>query len=313
MRTSRGSRGGAFSLFSFQDILTTTIGVVLLVLLVLVLDVTLDTISAVAAADESDEDPIEQMTEAQMQARLQQLNTLLVIARQRGVDGATTWLRDETAEELAEAQRQLRSAQQAHESVARTEAQGVAELTDLHERIEEASARVEALRDEIEAAWGDADAVRRLQELRGEHARLTRQLEGLLANDALVYIKQEDSGHEPILVEIADDWIHVHAHGIAPGMSAIEFPHTRVGTRCRAAFEHIQQLADGRRYPLLLVRPSGARAVFIRHSFDDLPDVISPATFLRKLIDESQFDQGFDLLGEGQTTLPQKMRPEPPR
>ena len=142
-----------------------------------------------------------------------------------------------------------------------------------------------------------------LQELRGEHGRLQRKLEGLLSNDSLVYIKQADTSHEPFLVEISGDWIHVHAHGIAPGMPVFEFNQPNARARCDAAARLIKQLASGRRYPLLLVQPSGGQTKAATAS-------LSPATYLRISLKRAGVNQGFEVLGEGQTSLPSRMQPE---
>ncbi len=290
MRTSRGSRGAAFSLFSFQDLLTTTIGVVLLILLVLVLDVTVEAVGGDHPPPLSDEE---------LQNEIDKKNTLLVIARDLGVHGTAKWLKEQTKRDLDAAQQGLRDAQEAYEASQYVKGKRMPVLNALHEEIFRMSAEIEVLQKEVEASLHDVEQVQELQELRNEHGRLREQLDGLLANDSLVYIKQDGSGHEPILVEIAADWIHIHAHGIAPGMPMFQFANPDVTARCVSAANLLEQLSDQRRYPLLLAQPSGARPI----PGEDR----SPATLLRVLLDTKGIATGTDLLLEGQTTTPNQV------
>jgi len=300
MRTTRGSRDGAFSLFSFQDILTTTIGVVLLVLLVLVLDITMDAIAEVADASEPPpQTSDEPMDDDDLRSEVQRLNMLLVIAREDGVTSASRWLQEQTRRDLDDAQQRLIDAHAAHLAARNATENRRPVLEDLYDQIEDHNATVEQLEADIEAAWGDADEIAELQERRAEHGRLKQQLEGLLANPALMYIKQADKSHEPILVEITGDMIQIHAHGIAPGMPMIEFPNRSAKARCEAAVALLAQLADGRRYPLLLVKPSGAMPSLRIEGSD-----VSPGSYLRHLLHERRIPTGIDLLTKDQQTAP---------
>ena len=173
-------------------------------------------------------------------------------------------------------------------------------LDQLHNQIETISARIETLQEQVTLAWGDTDEIVALQERRAEHGRLKQQLDGLLANDALMYIKQADKNHQPILVEITRNMIQVHAHGIAPGMPMIEFVQPDIEARCEAAVALLAQLADARRYPLLLVKPSGAMPVWL----ESVGTEISPASYVRYLLNERKINNGLDLITTDQQTAP---------
>ena len=160
----------------------------------------------------------------------------------------------------------------------------------------------------LEAA--ESEQMEELKRLRGEQGRLEAELNGALANNSLVYIKQQGGKKKPLLVEITRDTILVHSQGISEGMPMIELSHFDIDERCESAVELIRQLcADEKSYPLLVVSPEGAEPVDT--GYQECPsDWTSPGKNLEFLLRKQGLNIGVYPIEAGIHTADKPLLPE---
>ena len=288
MRSLRSkNKGAAFSLFAFQDILTTTIGVVLLIMLLLVLEIS--KAESVIEVD-SEEANTTTLTTVQLQELVELHTKLLSILSEHSPEEAIEWIQSQIEIEQNSTNRIM---QNILANITSVESNPQLELIKgLHDEIEVISQKIEDLKTEIISSLLDSDAAGELKELKGKHKQLQYQLDGIIANDSLVYIKQDDPNHTPFLVEISAKNIVIHGNGIIPGMTDMKIS-GNLTNRCDTAIGIITQLTDNRLYPLLLVRPGGGPA----------------SEIIRAELRAKRISSGIDLLYDDQTTVPDQLIP----
>ena len=284
MRTLRsGGQNAAFSLFAFQDILTTTIGVVLLIMLLLVLEISKDAATAKV---------IPQVE--QQQISIHELEQIVATSVQ-----AVSILKNNSANEaIAFIQSQIKEEQEQTKQIT----QGVIDIVakasidpnpdivnELYKQIEVISKNIEELEEQITDALDNSEAAAELATLRNTKEKLEHQLRGLLANDSLVYIKQDDPSHTPFLVEVGVDYICIHGHGVAQGLVDVRLYEVDEATRIKSAVSIIEQLVTNRYYPLILVRRGGG----------------SSSEIIRFYLKNQGIASGIDLLVGDQTSIPE--------
>ena len=284
MRTLRsGGQNAAFSLFAFQDILTTTIGVVLLIMLLLVLEISKDAATAKV---------IPQVE--QQQISIHELEQIVATSVQ-----AVSILKNNSANEaIAFIQSQIKEEQEQTKQIT----QGVIDIVakasidpnpdivnELYKQIEIISKNIEELKEQIMDALANSEAAAELATLRNTKEKLEHQLRGLLANDSLVYIKQDDPSHTPFLVEVGVDYICIHGHGVAQGLVDVRLYEVDEATRIKSAVSIIEQLVTNRYYPLILVKRGGG----------------SSSEIIRFYLKNQGIASGIDLLVGDQTSVPE--------
>ena len=284
MRTLRsGGQNAAFSLFAFQDILTTTIGVVLLIMLLLVLEISKDAATAKV---------IPQVE--QQQISIHELEQIVATSVQ-----AVSILKNNSANEaIAFIQSQIKEEQEQTKQIT----QGVIDIVakasidpnpdivnELYKQIEVISKNIEELEEQITDALDNSEAAAELATLRNTKEKLEHQLRGLLANDSLVYIKQDDPSHTPFLVEVGVDYICIHGHGVAQGLVDVRLYEVDEATRIKSAVSIIEQLVTNRYYPLILVKRGGG----------------SSSEIIRFYLKNQGIASGIDLLVGDQTSVPE--------
>ena len=284
MRTLRsGGQNAAFSLFAFQDILTTTIGVVLLIMLLLVLEISKDAATAKV---------IPQVE--QQQISIHELEQIVATS----VETVSVLKNNSANEAIAFIQSQIKEEQEQTKQIT----QGVIDIVakasidpnpdivnELYKQIEVISKNIEELEEQITDALDNSEAAAELATLRNTKEKLEHQLRGLLANDSLVYIKQDDPSHTPFLVEVGVDYICIHGHGVAQGLVDVRLYEVDEATRIKSAVSIIEQLVTNRYYPLILVRRGGG----------------SSSEIIRFYLKNQGIASGIDLLVGDQTSIPE--------
>ena len=189
MPRKRGG-GNPISLFSFQDVMMSVMGILILVTLLMALQLTgsVAAVSAVAAADLDDvDDPVDIEEKSRLQTQA-----------------------DRLAREIEEVTRKLEK--EALLSVDQREvARGLQEvIAEKHRRIRELQQRVRAARQSAESGEEDDKVLdRRLILLRQEANRLRGELADARLNPKLTYIVQRGEGKSPMIVELRGDRIGV--------------------------------------------------------------------------------------------------------
>jgi len=279
---SRRSKGGlsAFSLFAFQDIMTSTIGIIIVIMLQLVSQIT----SAATSANSNDGTNQTIATDAQLQESIELNSKIIEKLEGKSIREAIEWIQDQINTHHVVTEKLTQNLIDAIESSDEYD-----KIDSLHADIIGLSSEIENLKKDVHAALLDSDSAGELEELRSERNRLKYTLDGVLANEALVYIKQADEDHSPFLVEISTQKIIIHGQGINPGLPTLHIADSVLEIRCNTTIKIIQQLRSESLYPLLLVRPGGGEACNYIHN---------------KLFELDVFC-GVDLLLEGQTSLPE--------
>ncbi|MAB83347.1 MAG: hypothetical protein CMJ24_07920 [Phycisphaerae bacterium] len=310
MRGRRGARGAAFSLFAFQDILTTTIGVVLLILLVLALNISFTTITDVVSKSQ-DQHPLSAMDEDQLARQIELKSRILgSIDSSNSVKEELAQLDKETRQFLDELESLLEATQLDAQQAAQQASQAMSELESLDAQLAAKWDELAQLADAAKLEAAESEEMEELKRLRGEQGRLEAELNGALANNSLVYIKQQGGKKKPLLVEITRDTILVHSKGISEGMPMIELSHVDIDERCESAVELIRQLcADEKSYPLLVVSPEGGEPVDT--GYQECPLAFSsPGSKLEILLRKQGFNIGVYPIEAGIHTADKPLLPE---
>lgn len=278
---SRRNRQAAFSLFSFQDIVTSVTAILILVVLILSLELLERTQSAAAASS-----GVTRAGLVETIAGLEQLAAVLE-ATVPGEAGLAA-LAVKTASELeretriveAQAERAVAEASASKEVERRAAALAAVALAQLFAR-QGMVGRIEALQEQ--AADADAEARRRALENEKERDRLAKRQQEIVqqpkAGTQLVFNVPPQSAKQPWLVEVAADGVATVRLGSNErrALGAAKGVESAVGAWVRT----LQPASD---YALILVRPSG---------IDSYEDV-------RKLLEAQGIDIGIDFIGEDQ-------------
>jgi len=257
----RRSGAAAFSLFSFQDIITSVTGVVLLVTLLL----SLELINRVPGAPAAAARPEPAQTElAELQSQVQRLHTELQAGQQELAAFAGTT--------PAEVRRQ----QTAVEAEARALEQEALELTQ-----QQASLAGERLAVD-QAAAASADRQQALEQTAAERQQAARELAELEDRSAVRFNPAQAAGRSVWLVDIAADVVGIRR--FQAGAERTEFRGGLLSSAGSQALAHMRSWRASVDQPVLLVRPSGITA------FDEIS----------KELRGRGFDLGFDTLEEDQ-------------
>lgn len=290
MRSLRSKgNNSAFSLFAFQDILTTTIGIVLLIMLLLVLEIS----KADATTDNSEQaENLKPISAMQLNEDIALHIKILSILSNQSPEEAIEWFENQIQKEKA-------ATNQLIEDILTTIASNEIDpkldtINAIHTDIHKVSKTIEQLKNEIVSKLLNSDAAGELEELKSKRQQLQFQLDGIIANDSLVYIKQDDPNHIPFLVEISSNSITIHGNGVVPGMTDIRLTKSSVSDRCAVAVSIIRQISNERLYPLILVRPGGGEG----------------CQTIREELQSLHISSGIDLLFDDQTTVPTRKIPE---
>jgi len=263
---ARRRKSSPFSLFSFQDIITSVTGIIILLTLMLALElITRDPTAKSSGAAESVSQLDQSIREAEAEvARLEEL-------LKRGTD---------MAEELAAASPQQlnRAKQEVEREIVRLEA----ELVELDHK--ERAKR----RDQEEAESQNKDRQKdrdTLKQLESTAQVLVDKLKDLKEKNRLIYNPSRDTGKQAWLVDVAPDKISVACLGRAAASTLFE--QSSSSARVRAFLEFINKREPSSDYFVLLVRPAATEV------FDEL----------RTKLEKRGFELGFDLIGAQQTVI----------
>ena len=189
MRSPRsGNQGGAFSLFAFQDIITSTIGAIVLIMLVLVLKITKD----VTAQPETPQTKEHTESASNLEHNNDTLRRLKKVLSNGTFDESVLWIKNQIKQEQKEIDQII-------ETVYRemSDDSSKKEIKNLHAEIINTSNNIDELKKEVTEAIADSNSAKQLAEIRRTREQLEHRLSGILANDSLVYIKQDDPNHTP--------------------------------------------------------------------------------------------------------------------
>ena len=235
MPRKRGG-GNPISLFSFQDVMMSVMGILILVTLLMALQLTdsVAAVSAVAAADlDEADDPVDPEEKSQLQARA-----------------------DRLAREIEQIMQKLEK--EAHLSIDQREvARGLQEvIAEKHRRIRELQQRVRAARQSAESGEEDDKTLdRRLILLRQEANRLRGELADAQLNPKLTYIVQRGEGKSPLIVELRGDRIGV---GVPQDQGAATwFRADDQVLRIRQFMAWMKTRDAGSEYFVVILKPSG--------------------------------------------------------
>lgn len=265
MMSSRKKNANPFTLFSFQDIITSVMGIILLSALLLAVELTRRTISSPSAAVHVAVDAIEASLQTAQDdtAELQKQFDALTEDAQRVAETTIP----ELPQREAVASEQVRRLQ--------------AELASLIQAV--SSRRKE--RDRVQAQLFDRrDDVKQLEELEQENAQSEAELTALTASKRMLFNAAPGTAKTPWVIDYSETKLLV---GPLPkpetaSTSPLEF------SSASKLLDYCDSLSPTNDYFLLMIRPSGA------HSYDAVVDKLR----------SRGFDLGFDLLGEDQEVFP---------
>ncbi len=276
----RRRSAAAFSLFSFQDIITSVTAI--LILLVLILSLELVTRRQEAAAA----DP--KTTRASLQTAVAALQSLAGTLAAVVPPDQTRPLVRRTLSELArdtrivedQAQQAIADAEAARAVEGRARAMAAAAVSRLQDA-KQTYADVDRMKEE--AARVDEEARKLSLENDEESTRLAQKREQLVDQPSpgaeLVFNAPENSASQAWIIEVSSDGLTV----VKLGTNQRRSLGVGVGPGSAAA-QWLTQLSAGRDHALILVRPSGASSV----------DAI------RQSLGEAGISFGIDLIGEEQ-------------
>lgn len=278
--TRRRRSAAAFSLFSFQDIITSVTAILILLVLILVLEL-LTRRQEVAAADPAVSRASLQATAAALEALV---GTLSAVVPQDAVRPLVGRTRSELERDVRIVEDQARQAAADAEAARAVEGRARALAAAAVARLDDAKqVREEVDRMKEEAARVDEEARKLALDNEREADRLARKREEIVQQPSpgaeLVFNPPRDADSQAWIVEVSSD-----------GLTAV-----KLGTNQRrqlgpevgpgsAAAAWLEELDPGQDHLLILVRPSG----------------IDVVTDVRDLIDETGIPYGVDLIGEDQ-------------
>jgi hypothetical protein len=286
MRSLRSRQGSsAFSLFAFQDILITTIGVVLLIMLLLVLQISEKT-------DFPETAEVSQNTTGVPSTHY--LNSLIQVVSLVETSSSSEVVPIIKGIIKKEQSQTKTITQNTIDQTRKREGNPpLEEVAQLQQKISVVTDRIRSLEKTISEEFKSLSSVDHLSGVRMTRERLEEQQRALLANDNLVYIQQDDPRHTPFLVEIKRNSVCIHGYGVNPGLVNIRIANSSEEALANATVSVIMQLVSNRNYPLLLVAPGGGS---VSHG-------------IRLELMEKEISCGTDLLVDNQTSVPNSVLP----
>lgn len=261
---SRRVSESPFTLFSFQDIITSVTGIILLLTLILTLELTMRKFGTAEGADLALVHSLEENIE-RVQAELAQLRPLVAEGTIAAERLAST--------SVVELQRQITLA---GEQTLRAEAES--------QELQFELIRLQEVEKQTLATQFDRETDRKqLEELLRQAQEAREQVDEMRRTNSLIYSPDPGTGKVPWLVVLETNHIVATRAG-SPGESR-EFSSTSPEGLVRQFLEFARSRSITREYFVLLVKPSGAAA---------FSDVLDELTSLG-------FEIGFDVIGEDST------------
>ena len=268
-RRRRDSRGAVMTLFSFQDVMTTVMGIMILVTLLLALDL---------AEQVGQAEATEPVTEV--------VQTGHPVADLEALEQRVAEL--EAAYEAA-ARRAARLVEAGGLGRADLE-RAIAQLLELQREALELERQVQQRRSEMAHSPEQQRLQQRYEQIiiaRRQAEALREQIEQRRRNPRLTYLLQEQLDRRPVLLEVSGDRLGLGRPDDEE--SVIWLAQPRQEDRM-AALEALMQLYNPRRdYFVILLKPSAGRDGYER---------------VRQLVGRRGFNVGLELLDEDQTVLP---------
>lgn len=261
----RNRRRSPFTLFSFQDIITSVTGIMLLLILLLAIEL----LQRRVGADGGSAETARRLAEAANEAR-EEIERLEALLRQ---DGAAVM-------ELAAASPETLR-RQGHET-----RQQIERLRSEVARAEAAEQAQKQAEDRALAAGFERGADRRqLEELQARADELREKREQLARSNRLIYNPVQGDAKQAWIVELSE------GRFVAAPLGRVAAPLERAEASAAGLLRAFRAFLGGRNaareYIVLIVKPSAARAF----------------AALESAVVDSGFDLGFDLIGEDQTVI----------
>jgi len=214
----RRSSESPVSFFSFQDLMTGTIGVMILIALILVLWLTevVESVEAYVAREPTQE------SDELATLRSEVMTLELSFARQT----------------MAQLRLRLRTLYE-----------------EIEARKEEIAEKTAELRTMVEGEYSDESATTESRHLQQQLEQLEATLEERRRSDRLVYIASQSFALQPLLIEMSSGAIRVS--GTSDAETVIEFTDEELALRLERALAWLEGFSDEEFYCLLLLKPSG--------------------------------------------------------
>lgn len=276
----RRRSGPAFSLFSFQDIITSVTAILILLVLILALELIARRHDEAAADQDASRSALQQSAAA-LERLVAQLTTLVPTDETRPLAERT---QSEFERDVRVMEDQARQAVAAAESARAVEERARALAAEAEAKL----AEVQDLRDELrrtldEAALLDDEAAKLALDNAKEAERIARRRDELSEQPTpgaeLVFNAPENSNSQAWIVEVSNDGLVV----VKLGTNERRVLGAAIGPGS-AVDEWVAELDPDRDHALILVRPSG----------------IAASADIRETLAEEGVSFGVDFIGEGQ-------------
>jgi len=231
----RRSSESPVSFFSFQDLMTGTIGVMILIALILVLWLTevVESVEAYVAREPTQE------SDELATLRSEVMTLELSFARQTmAVESITDTTEMHPDRRLAQLRLRLRTLYE-----------------EIEARKEEIAEKTAELRTMVEGEYSDESATTESRHLQQQLEQLEATLEERRRSDRLVYIASQSFALQPLLIEMSSGAIRVS--GTSDAETVIEFTDEELALRLERALAWLEGFSDEEFYCLLLLKPSG--------------------------------------------------------
>lgn len=264
-RGKRGQAGAPISLFSFQDIMTSVMGILVLITLMMSLELQ-ETVEQVQTPAPQTATPPPETTVAELKQKREQL--------QAQYEKAVAEL-SAVAEMTGDKSSVLR------EQLARLQTT-ITEMEQLERRVREIQTQTEELAKQEKSM---AEKMQETVALEQRASQLRGEIDRLKSNPRLTYIMQQGAGKSPILVELSGQLLGIGSHKTQePAMWADA---KDIDGRIELLLALAGNYSPSTEYFVLLVKPSG---------FEHYRQV-------REKLAEKGFDVGTELLDENQYVL----------
>lgn len=266
---ARRHRSSPFSLFSFQDIITSVTGIIILLTLILALElVTRDPSAPGGSSPDNSERLRQEIAKAtEESARLEEV-------LERGA-ARVQELAAASPQQLARAKREF------EQEVRRLEA-------EVEQLVQQAGASSREKEEAIAKSEDREDEHKELKRLEATLKSLAEKLKDLKRTDRLIYNLSRDTGKRAWLVDVSPDKLATAPLGEA--VPPTLFEGSSASARARSFIDFTKLRDPKTEYFVFLIRPSAV---------DTFADI-------RSKLESSGFDIGFDVIGPGQTVLDPK-------
>jgi hypothetical protein len=232
----RRNEGPPVTLFSFQDIITSVMGIVILVMLVIALELTARELQSAAAQQSQVRSSVREALAA-AQERLKEVKQALEVGAWNDLAGLT---HDSIQRETSELERFIPILEQ--------------KAKQSQNKLEQLQRRREQAEQALAARASDEEALKRTQQ---EQASLEAELTNLASSTTMFFRLAETGGKQVWLVEVAKGLIQ------AARLGPTEPPQRFAGSTSESRRKQFLAWAASRNssgeYFILLIKPSGAR------------------------------------------------------